>query len=91
MRGSGKTWSDAWKRAGLQIGPYIKRGIHCCRHVYAYRLRAAGVPQEDRSALLGHDNSSIATRYAPADIGRLLDYSELVIERKQSTVLRAVG
>lgn len=91
VRASGKTWSDAWKRAGLPIGPYIKRGIHCCRHVYAYRLRAAGVPPEARNALLGHDNSSIQTRYAPDDIGQLLEYSELVTVRRVSTVLRAVG
>jgi integrase len=91
VRDSGKAWDNAWRRAGLPTGPYVKRGIHCCRHVYAYRLRAAGVSQEDRNALLGHDNSSLATHYAPADLGRLLECSERVTERKVTTVLRAVG
>jgi integrase len=91
VRASGKAWADAWKRAGLPTGPYVKRGIHCCRHVFAYRLRAAGTPKEDRDALLGHSNADISTHYAPADIGRLLAYAELVTERKVSTVLRVVG
>jgi integrase len=91
VRASGKCWDNAWKRAKLPVGPYIKRGLHCCRHVYAYRLRAAGVPQEDRNALLGHSNSDISTHYAPADLGRLLAYSELVTQRNAGTVLRAVG
>jgi integrase len=91
VRATAKAWTDAWKRAGLPMGPYVKRGIHCCRHVFAYRLRAAGVPQEDRNALLGHANTSLATHYAPADIGRLLAYSELVTERKGGTVLRVVS
>jgi integrase len=91
VRATGKCWSDAWKRAGLPTGPYIKRGIHCCRHVFAYRLRAAGTPKEDRDALLGHSNADISTHYAPADLGRLLEYAERVTERKTTTVLRAVG
>jgi integrase len=91
VRASGKAWSDAWKRAGLPTGPYVKRGIHCCRHVFAYRLRAAGTPKEDRDALLGHSNADISTHYAPADLGRLLQYAELVTERKTTTVLRAVS
>jgi integrase len=90
VRASGKAWANAWKAAGLPTGPYIKRGIHCCRHVFAYRLRAAGTPKEDRDALLGHSNADISTHYAPADLGRLLEYAERVTERKTTTVLRAV-
>lgn len=90
VRAAGKAWDNAWRAAKLPVGPYVKRGIHCCRHVFAYRLRAAGVPQEDRNALLGHDNTNLATHYAPADVGRLLAYAELVTQRKESTVLRVV-
>lgn len=88
---SGKAWTDAWKRAGLPWGPLIKAGIHNCRHTFAHRLRAAGVPQEDRNALLGHANTSLATHYALPDVARLLAYAELITERKETTVLRAVG
>lgn len=91
VRASGKAWADAWKRAGLPSGPLVKRGIHNCRHVFAYRLRAAGVPQEDRNALLGHANTNLATHYAPPDLARLLEFAERITERKETTVLRVVG
>jgi integrase len=91
MRASGKAWSNAWKAAGLPTDKLTKAGIHNCRHTYAYRLRAAGVPQEDRNALLGHARTNLAEHYAPGDVGRLLAYAELVTERKETTILRAVG
>jgi integrase len=88
---SGKTWSDAWKKAGLPSGPLVKKGIHNCRHTFAHRLRAAGVPEEDRNALLGHANTDLAQHYALPDLERLLAYAELIVQRKETTVLRAVG
>jgi integrase len=88
--GSGAAWAEAWKRAGLPSGPLVKKGIHCCRHVYAYRLRVAGVPQEDRNALLGHARTNLAEHYATPDIERLLAYAERVTVRRETTVLHAV-
>lgn len=90
-RGGGKVWADAWKKAGLPSGPLVKRGIHSCRHTYAHRLRAAGVQQEDRNALLGHARTNLAEHYATPDIERLLACAELIVVRKETTVLRAVG
>lgn len=89
--GSAKIWFDAWERAGLPKGKLVKKGIHNCRHTFAHRLRAAGVPQEDRNALLGHANTNLAEHYSTPDIGRLLAYAERVTERKETTVLRTVG
>jgi integrase len=89
--GSAKIWDDAWKKAGLPVSKMIKRGIHNCRHTFAHRLRSAGVPQEDRNALLGHANTNLAQHYALPDLERLLAYAELIVERKETTVLRAVG
>jgi integrase len=91
VRDHGKVWDDAWRKAGLPVDKYIKRGIHSCRHVYAYRLRAAGVPQEDRNALLGHARTNLAEHYAGPSIERLLAHAEKVTVRKETTVLRAVG
>jgi integrase len=88
VRSSGVVWNRAWKAAGLPSGPLVKQGIHNCRHTFAFRLRAAGVPQEDRNALLGHAKASLAEHYAPGDIKRLLAYAELVTEQKEMTVLR---
>lgn len=88
VRSAGVVWNRAWKKAGLPSGPLTKMGLHNCRHTFAFRLRAAGVPQEDRNALLGHAKTNLAEHYGPADLGRLLAYAELVTERKEMTVLR---
>jgi integrase len=88
VRSAGVVWNRAWKLAGLPTGPLVKQGIHNCRHTFAFRLRAAGVPQEDRNALLGHAKTSLAEHYAPGDVERLLAYAELVTERKETTILR---
>jgi integrase len=90
-RGGGKIWADAWKKAGLPSGPLTKRGIHSARHTFAHRLRAVGTPQEDRNALLGHARTNLAEHYATPDIERLLAYAERIVERKETTILRAVG
>ena len=54
----------------------MRKGIHNLRHTYAQRLRAAGVPEEDRNALLGHSNASLSQHYALPDIERLQEMSE---------------
>jgi integrase len=91
VRNSSVVWDKAWRLAGLPMDKYTKRGIHSCRHVYGHRLRAAGVPEEDRNALLGHARSNLAQHYASEDLGRLLEHSEKVTHRKETTILRAVG
>jgi integrase len=87
---SGKVWLRAWEKAGLPSDPMIKKGIHNLRHTFAHRLRAAGVPQEDRNALLGHARTNLAEHYAMPDIERLSKAAEKVTERKDTVVLRAV-
>jgi len=42
------------------------------------RLRSAGVSFEDRQDLLGHYAGRITTHYSKAEIGRLIDYVELL-------------
>jgi integrase len=91
VRQGGKTWEIAWRAAKLPYNRMVKRGIHNARHTFAHRLRAAGVPEEDRNALLGHANTNLAQHYASADIARLLEHSEKVTVRKETTLLRAIG
>lgn len=91
INATGRVWKLAWLAAGLPSGPLVKKGIHNCRHTFAFRLRAAGVPEEDRNALLGHARTNLAQHYAPGDIERLLAHAEKVCERKEMTLLRAVG
>lgn len=88
---SNKVWHKAWKAAGMPDDPIIRKGIHNLRHTFAHRLRAANVPQEDRNALLGHNNASLSEHYALPDIERLEEMAERVTERKETVVLRAVG
>ena len=90
IRQSGKIWAKAWVDAGLPSEPLIRKGIHNLRHTFGHRLRAAGVPEEDRAALLGHNNASLVQHYAMPDIERLSEMAEKATERKATTVLRAV-
>lgn len=80
-------WQNARAKAGLQ-----DVRIHDLRHTYASRLRLAGVPQEDRNALMGHQSASIPEHYASADIGRLIELSNKVLDRQGTrTLLRVVN
>ena len=86
-----RMWNEAWKRAGLPDDPLVRKGIHNLRHTFAYRLRAAGVPEEDRNALMGHANSSLSQHYALPDLERLLEAAERVTKRRDTVVLRSVN
>jgi len=43
------------------------------KHTLCRRLRAAGVTEEDRNALLGYKNGSITSHYSAAELGKLID------------------
>jgi len=77
-------WQHARRNAGL---PLVR--VHDLRHSFACRLRAADVSAEDREALLGHANHSMAGHYASADVGRLLTQVNLLLGRSGTrSVLR---
>lgn len=80
--------NTAWQRARRDAGLSRVR-IHDLRHTFACRLRAVGVSMEDREVLLGHANHSMAGHYASADVGRLLNQTNLILNREETrTVLR---
>jgi len=80
--------NNGWQRARRDAGLPLVR-VHDLRHSFACRLRAAGVSAEDREALLGHANHSMAGHYASADVGRLLKQANLLLNRRGTrTVLR---
>lgn len=80
--------NTAWQRARREAGLQRVR-IHDLRHTFACRLRAIGVPMEDREVLLGHANHSMAGHYASADVGRLIYQANLILNREETrTVLR---
>jgi integrase len=79
-------WQQARREAGL---PLVR--IHDLRHSFGSRLRAAGVSAEDREALLGHANHSMAGHYASADVGRLLKQANLIVDRSGTRTLLRIA
>ncbi|WP_231876342.1 tyrosine-type recombinase/integrase [Azotobacter vinelandii] len=77
---------SAWKKARVRAAKkYQERflrpapkgfasiRVHDLKHTFGRRLRAAGVTEEDRRALLGHKNGSITSHYSAAELGKLID------------------
>ena len=75
---------SAWKKARVRAAKlwqeknlrpahpgYLSIRIHDLKHTFGRRLRAAGVTEEDRKALLGHKNGS-TSHYSGAELGHLL-------------------
>ena len=84
----GKMNNNGWQQARYAARLPLVR-VHDRRHSFSCRLRAAGVSAEDREALLGHANHSMAGHYASADVGHLLKQANLVLNRSGTqTVLR---
>lgn len=83
--------NSAWKKARLRAGmPNLR--VHDLKHTFGRRLRAAGVSFEDRQDLLGHRSSRITTHYSAAELSRLIEAAESVVEvnrqRPELVVLR---
>jgi integrase len=79
--------TSAWKNARRKAGLAHVR-IHDLKHTFGHRLRAAGVPFEERQDLLGHRSARITTHYSAPDIARLIEAAERVCKPALHTVLR---
>jgi integrase len=86
----GKMNNNGWQQARYEAGLTQVR-VHDLRHSFACRLRAAGVSAEDRGALLGHANHSMAGHYASADVGHLLKQANLILNRSGTQTVLRVG
>ena len=83
--------NGGWQRARAAAGIPMMR-VHDLRHTFSSRLRLAGVPQEDRNALMGHGGASMPEHYASADIGRLIEQANKASARQGTrTLLRVVN
>jgi integrase len=83
--------NNGWRRARRKAGLADVR-VHDLRHTFATRLRAAGVAEEDRSALLGHAVHGMPQLYASADVGRLVALANRVLDRVGTcTILRVAN
>ena len=76
-----RTNDSAWKKARVRAAKYFRPAhdgfarisIHDLKHTFGRRLRAAGVTEEDRKALLDHKNGSITSHYSGAELGPLIE------------------
>lgn len=66
-------FKNARKKAGLS-----GVRIHDLRHTTGRRLRAAGISNETRKAILGHESGNITTHYSIAEINELIDAVEKI-------------
>lgn len=80
----------AWQRARREAKLADVR-VHDLRHTFATRLRAAGVAEEDRAALLGHAMRTMPEHYASADVGRLVALANRVLDRVGTTTILRVA
>lgn len=82
---------SAWKKARVRAAKlwqekylrpahpgYASIRIHDLKHTFGRRLKAAGVTEEDRKALLGHKNGSVTSHYSGAEIGQLIEAANSV-------------
>jgi integrase len=73
-----RSWRAARAKANLS-----NVRVHDLKHTYGRRLRAAGVSFEDRQDLLGHRSGRITTHYSAAELTRLIEAAESVVERDE--------
>lgn len=82
---------SAWKKARVRAAAKWKElhktdahpgfasiRVHDLKHTFGRRLRAAGVTEEDRKALLGHKNGSITSHYSAAELDQLIEAANKV-------------
>lgn len=82
-----RAWRRARKRAGLE-----QVRVHDLKHTWGYRLRLAGVPEEDRKDLLGHrSGKSMTMHYSAADLAKLMEYANKVVETERTPSLIVLG
>ena len=72
--------NSAWKKARARADLDGLR-VHDLKHTFGRRLRASGVSFEDRQDLLGHRSGRITTHYSAADLSRLIEAANSVVER----------
>lgn len=72
----------AFKRHKKEAGLADLR-LHDLRHTTGRRLRAAGVSNETRKDILGHESGDMTTHYSVAELKELLDAVELIADERR--------
>ena len=85
---NGTAFQKARKRATKKLSSLRNVGIHNLKHTYGARLRAAGVPEEDRNFLTGHKGKmSMTTYYSVPELTKMLEYSNRVCKQDDKLIL----
>ena len=85
---NGTAFRKARKRATKKLPSLRNVGIHNLKHTYGARLRAAGVPEEDRNFLTGHKGKmSMTTYYSVPELTKMLEYSNRVCRQDDKLIL----
>lgn len=88
-------WQTAWKQVESlpQDASKWRKGVHNLRHTFGHRLRAVGVSNETRHALLHHKTGDMTTHYSVPAIAELVAAVDRLCEAKdtKTTVLRLVA
>ena len=85
---NGTAFQKARKRATKKLSGLRNVGIHNLKHTYGARLRAAGVPEEDRNFLTGHKGKmSMTTYYSVPELTKMLEYSNRVCKQDDKLIL----
>jgi integrase len=86
-RMNNSAWQDARARAAERLAhdrnepvnqAFAFVRVHDLKHTFGRRLRAAGVAEETRKALLGHANGDITTHYSAPEIRELIEAANVV-------------
>lgn len=77
--------NSGFRNARKDVGLECVR-VHDLRHTTGRRLRAAGISNETRKDILGHEGGNITTHYSVAEIGELVEAVEkIAVESSEST------
>lgn len=88
------SWQRAWAAVGLPTDAATwRKGVHNLRHTFGQRLRAVGVSNETRHALLHHKNKDMTTHYSVPEIRELVEAVDRLCDAKAAgtTILRLVA
>lgn len=89
-------WRTARAKAAKVIPALADLHFHDLRHTCGRRMRAAGVSNETRADILGHENGNMTTEYSQAELAELYEAvqkiaHEPVAGAPQMTMLRVVN
>lgn len=81
--------AEKWQELKREPAPlgYANVRVHDLKHTFGHRLEAAGTTFGDCQVLLGHRPRTVTQRYMVAEIVRLIEAAERVLETERRTTV----